>query len=134
MSSDSSLPASRRASGQIISDLPESGDIRTSPRRPYKCIQRIAVCQDFAFPPEEAFQPIRCNGISMGGISFFYPTAPTFSKCVIELGSLGIFMLAEVVSTLETISGNGWLVACEFRGRILDRDMSHLTSRPEPAR
>lgn len=99
------------------SDRPAHMERRRYPRRPYRCIQRIAACQEFVYPAGADFHPVRCNDISQGGISFFYPQQPPFARCVIELGPPRILMFAQLVYTLEVPGENAWLVACEFKGR-----------------
>ena len=117
MTSQISIPESWPSVPFDAASLPPGGDRRSSPRRPFPYTQRMAICRDSRISAEDGFQFVRCNDISTMGISFFFPTEPNFSQCVIELEILGIYVLLDVVYSMEVPKENAWLVACQFRDR-----------------
>ena len=60
----------------------------------------IAPTQSFGEVPRlSAFFPVRCNDLSRGGFSFFFPAPPEFGTLIVQLGNRRscLYMEAEVV-------------------------------------
>ncbi len=97
---------------------PQGAERRQAERHPYECIQRIAACEGETVPDAAEFHEVQCHDISTSGISFFYPTEPNFNRVVIELGTPPIFVFAAVIYMMSVPDREGYLVGCEFAGRV----------------
>jgi hypothetical protein len=104
-----------------------------SERRQYRVKQLMAPCVHGRLPAAEDFQPVLCNEISVGGISFYCDHAQVAQQLVITLGESDnrLFVVAEVKNRrVAQVDGNTiYLVGCRFLRR-LDRkgDDVHLAS------
>ena len=97
-------------------------ELRTSPRRTYRCRQLIAPMCDGVIPLRSKFFEVECGDISAGGISFYLENAPKFRDLVVGLGqppSLTYFS-AYVVRVMEKVVDGRQvhLVGCRFTGRL----------------
>jgi PAS domain S-box-containing protein len=95
---------------------------RTSPRRGYRDLQSIAPWNGETMPRARDFFDVPCQDISGGGFSFFVGQRPEFEDIVVALGKLPnvIHFTAHVrrVREWEADGRKGYLVGCQFRGRV----------------
>ena len=96
-------------------------DRRMSPRYAFPAIQAVAPYDGVTLPGRETFRAVRCHDISQRGISFFWPTAPTFRYAVVRLNpqSQPLYLMARVARHVP-IAGlnNEFLVCCQFLSRV----------------
>ena len=103
---------------------PSGAEKRTSPRREFRYLQRIAPIVDGRVPEDDEFIKVVCCDISAGGFSFLTSRPPEFDELVISLGSPpnDRKVIAKVVRIVKT-DENGQLmhqIGCQFIGRVAD--------------
>ncbi len=59
---------------------------RVNQRRPFSLTQAVAPAIPGLRTTEKSFADVLCNDVSVGGISFFWPTRPHFTHVYIALG------------------------------------------------
>jgi hypothetical protein len=95
---------------------------RTSPRRAYPFVQKIAPWSGDAPPSPKQFFRVQCKDIAEGGIAFFMERLPDFENLVMALGHPPklTYITARVVR-VAGVQHNGrhqYLVGCRFTGRF----------------
>jgi hypothetical protein len=108
---------------QIVGGLgPTLGDRRRSERRPFPSTQNVAPVDRDGLPPTFAFTPVLCYDLSRTGISFFWPTEPTFKSVVLALsnGERTMHLMAGVRHFREGYWNRQrqFMVGCEFQCRV----------------
>ena len=101
---------------------PSGAEKRSSPRREFRYLQRIAPIVDGHVPEDDEFIKVVCCDISAGGFSFLTSKPPEYEELVISLGSPpnDRKVIAKVVRIVKT-EENGQLmrqVGCQFIGRV----------------
>jgi hypothetical protein len=101
---------------------PEATDTekRTSDRKVYMAIQRVAFHEESQTPDASMFLPVRCRDISTRGIAFFLPTLPVTQFCTVALTQAEKTIYVRCRVAHESPSGNlngEWLVGCQFLDR-----------------
>jgi hypothetical protein len=94
---------------------------RYDPRWSYPVIQLVAFHKEDQQATKEMLQAVRCQDISLGGISFFLSGPPPFSFCTLVLGRPPglIFVRARVAHFASTGgSGREWKIGCQFIGKV----------------
>jgi len=104
-------------------ELPETADRacrRRAPRFVYDTTQWIAPRS--AHGPSDVcdFREVPCRNISTGGFAFLSPQPPDFEELVVRLGDGDrvILATARVVHALPDKAGHGFVVGCQFTGRM----------------
>jgi PAS domain S-box-containing protein len=120
----SASPAVSVASPRSYRRTPTSiaKDLRSSPRRAFRCSQRIAPILGGQLPGPGDFFEVECEDISAGGIAFHLNRPPDFETLVIALGKppQQSHVSARVVRcTKDKREGaGGYLVGCSFTGKV----------------
>jgi hypothetical protein len=94
---------------------------RVDPRWSYPVIQLVAFHGEDDPVTKEMLQAVRCNDISLGGISFFLPSPPASKHCTLVLGRAPrlMFIRAMVVHCQATgASLPEWIVGCQFLQKV----------------
>jgi hypothetical protein len=106
---------------------------RRNQRHPFPVTQAVAPVTPGLRTTEKSFREVLCNDISVGGISFFWPTRPHFARVYIALGGKPnlTWIKARVCHYRKTDRKEGaYLVGCEFLVRatsftsLLDASMN----------
>ncbi len=97
-------------------------ELRQSPRHRYAYIQWIAPVADYSDPVPDDFCRVECVDLSTGGMSFFLPSEPHFTRLVIALGQVPMLVHYQArVVYARPIDRNGKLeyhVGCQFLKRV----------------
>ena len=97
-------------------------DLRASPRRAFRYLQRIAPVFGGQPPGQGDFFEVECEDISAGGIAFHLNRQPDFETLVVALGKppWQSYLSARVVRCVKTERGGvrGFLVGCSFTGKV----------------
>jgi hypothetical protein len=96
--------------------------MRSSPRKTFKCNQRVApLCSDLP-PQKDEYFNVECNDISQGGISFYLKRPPGCERFAVVLGQKPNIttLIGRVASSKEVMHNDErmFLVGCQFVGRI----------------
>jgi len=93
---------------------------RRAPRFAYDTTQWIAPRSANAPSDVCDFREVPCRNISTGGFAFLLPLPPDFEELVVRLGDGDrvILATARVVHTAPNKAGDGFVVGCQFTGRL----------------
>ena len=100
---------------------PAQEELRSNPRHGYPYQQLIAPVVEGRIPLREEFVAVPCADLSVGGMAFLYPQAPTFQELLVALGppQRETLLLARVAHTSPTDDEPPQhRVGCVFLGRI----------------
>jgi PAS domain S-box-containing protein len=118
--------AAEQSTGELSRERPAArptgAEKRTSPRRQFNYLQRIAPIVHDRIPKEDEFTKVVCCDISAGGFSFYSQEPPTFDELVISLGTPpnDRKVIAKVVRVVkkEVDGQRSHQVGCQFIGRV----------------
>ena len=101
---------------------PKGSENRSSERRVFPYIQRVAPMVGEEMPPSEEFTSVRCKDLSGGGIAVVLEDPPMYDRLVVALGVAPSLdhVIAKVVHT-EVFKEHGktrYLVGCQFLERV----------------
>lgn len=101
---------------------PNGAEKRSSPRREYNYMQRIAPLIDNHIPGEDEFHNVACCDISAGGFSYYLETPPHYDELVISLGTPpnDRKVIAKVVRIVKKDLNGQTMhqIGCQFIGRM----------------
>ncbi len=91
-----------------------------SKRYPYEATQWIAPYSAHALPDPSEFREVLCRNLSTGGFAFLSPQPPDFEQIVVRLekGAQAIYTTARVIHTELNDEADGFLIGCQFTGRV----------------
>ncbi|MGD0518535.1 MAG: PilZ domain-containing protein [Thermoguttaceae bacterium] len=97
-------------------------EMRSSPRRVYRCHQRIAPMHNGLPPLIDDYFNVECNDISKGGVSFYLKRPPGCEQFAIVLGQKPMItiLVARVVYSrqVEHDDQQMYLVGCQFMDHL----------------
>ena len=100
----------------------EDTERRRRERRNFPTVQSVAAYINGMIPPKERLEPVECNDISTGGMSFFASGPPTFDRLVVALSTATemIYLSAAVAhySFVGDAQNPRYLIGCRFLGRV----------------
>jgi len=104
------------------SEIQKGSENRTSARRDFPYMQKVAPMAGEEMPPAGEFFAVRCKDLSGGGIGVVLESPPMFDRLVVALGVAPSVnhVIARVVHT-EVFKERGrtrYLVGCQFVDRV----------------
>jgi hypothetical protein len=94
---------------------------RSDPRWPYAVTQLVAFHEEGQSPTKGMFRPVRCQDISLGGISFYLPNPPPLRYCTVILGRPpGLIFVRARVAHFEATGASlrEWKIGCQFIEKV----------------
>jgi len=93
---------------------------RRAVRESFDGIQSIAPYGDGQPPDPADFRQVRCQDLSVNGVSYFDDEPPTFNRFLMVLGSNpAVCMIGEVIryTKVAGVDGPEFVIGCKFVGR-----------------
>ena len=109
--------------GAVPSSTSEKEDERrSSARHGYDCTQTIAPYDGENTPDPSAYLQVECRDISTNGVSFYFPTKPSFQSIAVLLKGTEepLHLVAKVVNSrpIDSDERSQYLIGCQFTGRL----------------
>jgi hypothetical protein len=91
-------------------------------RRTYDCVQLIAPYRKGRLPSAAEFRHVRCQDLSLGGMSYFDAQPPQYAELMVLLGPAPFTYLTAVVAHHSPVLNGDhaeYLIGCRFTGRLV---------------